>query len=144
MFIFSTLASIGIFFFRYYKGFTTAEIFERRIDTIETVLFTLLIMTGFKPIFNFLSNIIIFIKNIFLGFFFPQRKLRNLEIKSAKQEHQEQLLLEKLDQVRIANDKLLSQLQQQKHKVAIWQSKKESKQQTKKQINTYGKENEDE
>ncbi|WP_049749265.1 hypothetical protein [Aster yellows witches'-broom phytoplasma] len=87
----------------------------------------LLIMTGFKPIFEFLSNSIIFIKNMFLGLFFPKRKIRNLEIKLTKQEHQEHLLFEKLDQVIIANEKLLSKLEQQKHKVAIWQSKKERK-----------------
>ncbi|PEH36449.1 hypothetical protein BBA70_00125 [New Jersey aster yellows phytoplasma] len=102
---------------------------------IETTLFTLLIMTGFKPIFEFLSNSIIFIKNMFLGLFFPKRKLRNLEIKSTKQEHQEHLLLEKLDQIKTAQEKLLSKLEQQKHKVAIWQSKKERKRLLKSQKN---------
>ncbi|MBS2126590.1 hypothetical protein J8J04_02740 ['Fragaria x ananassa' phyllody phytoplasma] len=144
MFILSILASISIFFIRYSKGFTTAEILERRIDAIETTFFTLLIMTGFKPIFKLLSNIIIFIKNAFLGIFFPQKKLRNLEMAAAKQEHREQLLLEKLDKVRITNEKLLSHIEQQKHKVAIWQSKKERKQKLKNQRNTFGKENEDE
>ncbi|WZN38242.1 hypothetical protein M33023_00240 [Candidatus Phytoplasma asteris] len=64
---------------------------------------------------------------MFLGLFFPKRKIRNLEIKLTKKEHQEHLLFEKLDQLIIAKEKLLSKLEQQKHKVAIWQSKKERK-----------------
>ncbi|PEH36087.1 hypothetical protein BBA70_03370, partial [New Jersey aster yellows phytoplasma] len=64
-------------------------------------------------------------------------------IKSTKQEHQEHLLLEKLDQIKTAQEKLLSKLEQQKHKVAIWQSKKERKRLLKSQKNNtpIGKEN---
>ncbi|WP_252861487.1 hypothetical protein [New Jersey aster yellows phytoplasma] len=116
---------------------------ERRLDGIQTTLFTILIMTGFKPIFEFLSNSIIFIKNMFLGLFFPKRKLRNLENKSSKQEHQEQLLLQKLEQIKTSQEEILSQIEQQKHKVAIWQSKKERKRLLKSQKNNtpIGKEN---
>ncbi|PEH36361.1 hypothetical protein BBA70_00900 [New Jersey aster yellows phytoplasma] len=136
-------AIISNFLLNYTKGFTTAEIMERRLDGIQTTLFTILIMTGFKPIFEFLSNSIIFIKNMFLGLFFPKRKLRNLENKSSKQEHQEQLLLQKLEQIKTSQEEILSQIEQQKHKVAIWQSKKERKRLLKSQKNNtpIGKEN---
>ncbi len=100
---------------------------ERRLDGIQTTLFTILIITGFKPIFKLIKNIIIFIKETILGLFFPNKKLQTLEIKNAKQEQQEQLLLQKLEQIKTAQEKTLSQIEQQKHKVAIWQSKKERK-----------------
>ncbi|GAK73775.1 hypothetical protein ['Chrysanthemum coronarium' phytoplasma] len=127
MLIFSIFTIISNFILNYTKGFTTTEIMERRLDGIQTTLFTILIITGFKPIFKLIKNTIVFIKETILNIFFPNKKLQTLEIKNTKQEHQEQLLLQKLEQIKTVQEKLLSQIEQQKHKVAIWQSKKERK-----------------
>ncbi|MFB0638503.1 MAG: hypothetical protein AB2N28_2290 [Candidatus Phytoplasma solani] len=83
MFIFTILTNITNYFLNYTKGFTTTEILERRIDTIQTILFTILIVTGFKPVFKLIKNIIIFIKDTIMSLFFPNKKLQNLEIKNA-------------------------------------------------------------
>ncbi|ABC65308.1 conserved hypothetical protein [Aster yellows witches'-broom phytoplasma AYWB] len=143
MWIFSIFVIISNFLLNYTKGFNTAEIMERRLDGIQTTLFTILIVTGFKPIFKLIKKPIVFIKNKFLGLFSPKRKLRNLENKSSKQEHQEQLLLQKLEQIKTSQEEILSQIEQQKHKVAIWQFKKERKRLLKSQKNhtPIGKEN---
>ena len=47
MFIFSIFAIISNFLLNYTKGFTTAEILEKRLDGMQTTIFTILIMTGF-------------------------------------------------------------------------------------------------
>ncbi|GAK73852.1 MAG: hypothetical protein QS2022_5230 [Candidatus Phytoplasma asteris] len=143
MWIFSIFTIISNFILNYTKGFTAAEIMERRLDGIQTTLFTILIVTGFKPIFKLMTNTIVFIKQTIINIFFPNKKLQTLEIKNTKQEHQEQLLLQKLEQIKTAQEKTLSQIEQQKHKVAIWQSKKERKRLLKSQKNNtpIGKEN---
>ncbi|MGL9687833.1 MAG: hypothetical protein ACQBVK_03630, partial [Candidatus Phytoplasma sp. TWB_XP] len=64
MFIFTIFTTISNFILKYTKGFSTAEILERRMDGIQTTLFTLLIFTGFKPIFKLITNIIVFIKDL--------------------------------------------------------------------------------
>ncbi|QKX95500.1 hypothetical protein [Candidatus Phytoplasma asteris] len=127
MWIFSIFTIISNFILNYTKGFTAAEIMERRLDGIQTTLFTILIVTGFKPIFKLIKKPIVFIKQTILNLFFPNKKLQTLEIKNAKQEQQEQLLLQKLEQIKTSQEEILSQIEQQKHKVAIWQSKKERK-----------------
>ncbi|ABC65390.1 conserved hypothetical protein [Aster yellows witches'-broom phytoplasma AYWB] len=145
MWIFSIFTIISNFILNYTKGFTAAEIMERRLDGIQTTLFTILIITGFKPIFKLIKNTIVFIKQTIINIFFPNKKLQTLEIKNTKQEHQEQLLLQKLEQIKTAQEKTLSQIEQQKHKVAIWQSKKERKRLLKSQKHnntSIGKDNE--
>ncbi|GAK74334.1 putative uncharacterized protein, partial ['Chrysanthemum coronarium' phytoplasma] len=67
MFIFTILTTITNYFLNYTKGFTTTEILERRTDAIQTTLFAILIVTGFKPVFKLIKNIIIFIKETILG-----------------------------------------------------------------------------
>ncbi|GAK73984.1 MAG: hypothetical protein QS2022_0960 [Candidatus Phytoplasma asteris] len=143
MWIFSIFTIISNFILNYTKGFTATEIMERRLDGIQTTLFTILIITGFKPIFKLIKKLIVFIKNMFPGLFFPKRKLRNLENKSTKQEQQEQLLLQKLEQIKTSQEEILSQIEKQKHKVAIWQSKKERKRllKSQKKHTPIGKEN---
>ncbi len=111
MWIFSIFTIISNFILNYTKGFTAAEIMERRLDGIQTTLFTILIVTGFKPIFKLMTNIIVFIKETI-----SNKKLQTLEIKNTKQEHQEQLLLQKLEQIKTVQEKILSQIEQQKHK----------------------------
>jgi hypothetical protein len=124
MFIFSIFAIISNWIFTFTKGFTTFEIMERRLDGIQTTLFTILIVTGFKPVFQLIQNTIVFIKEIILSVFLPPKKLKKLEIKNTKQENQEQLLLQHLEQIKNSQEKLLSQIEQQKHKIAIGQSQK--------------------
>ncbi|OIJ44635.1 hypothetical protein [Rice orange leaf phytoplasma] len=145
MFIFTILTTITNYFLNYTKGFTTTEIPERRTDAIQTTLFTILIVTGFKPVFKLIKNIIIFIKETILGLFFPNKKLQNLEIKNAKQEYREQQLIKKLDEIRDSQNKLQSQISTQKLKVALWRDKKERKRLLKSQKHnntSIGKDNE--
>ncbi|WP_373403275.1 hypothetical protein [Candidatus Phytoplasma solani] len=145
MFIFTILTNITNYFLNYTKGFTTTEILERRIDKIQTILFTILIVTGFKPVFKLITNIIIFLKDIIMGLFFPNKKLQNLEIKNAKQAYHEQQLLKKLDEIRNSQNKLQSHITTQKLKAALWRDKKERKRLLKSQKNnptSIGKDNE--
>ncbi|MBT1576963.1 hypothetical protein KEC49_02195, partial ['Elaeagnus angustifolia' witches'-broom phytoplasma] len=69
MFIFSIFATISNFILNYSKGFCTTEILERRMDGIQTTLFTILVVSGFKPIFKLIKNTLIFIKDLILGIF---------------------------------------------------------------------------
>ncbi|MGL9687695.1 MAG: hypothetical protein ACQBVK_02820, partial [Candidatus Phytoplasma sp. TWB_XP] len=117
MFIFAIFTTIINFILKYTKGFTTAEIFERRMDGIQTTIFTILVVSGFKPIFKLITNIVIFVKDMILAIFFPNKKLQKLEIKSARQEYLEQKLLEKLDKIKNLQEKLQSQIEVQKVKV---------------------------
>ncbi|MGZ3139923.1 hypothetical protein [Candidatus Phytoplasma solani] len=135
MFIFTILTNITNYFLNYTKGFTTIEILERRTDAIQTTLFTILIVTGFKPVFKLITNIIIFFKDIIMGLFFPNKKLQNLEIKNAKQAYLEQQLIKKLDKINENQEKLKSQISQQKIKVSHWKDKKERKKLLKSQNN---------
>ncbi|QTX02598.1 hypothetical protein LFWB_7130 [Candidatus Phytoplasma luffae] len=146
MFIFSLFATISNFILNYSKGFSTTEILERRIDGIQTTIFTILIVSGFKPIFKLIANILIFVKDLILGLFFPNKKLQNLEIQNAKQEYLEKQLLKKLDKINENQEKLQSQLEVQKVKVAHWQEKKARKKILKLKNNNkpHGKENENE
>ncbi|AGL90131.1 hypothetical protein SLY_0208 [Strawberry lethal yellows phytoplasma (CPA) str. NZSb11] len=74
MWLFSIFATISNFILNYTKGFTTTEILERRMDGIQTTLFTILIVSGFKPIFKLIANTLNFFKDLILGIFFPQQK----------------------------------------------------------------------
>ncbi|AGL90851.1 hypothetical protein [Candidatus Phytoplasma australiense] len=127
MFIFSIFATISNFILNYSKGFSTTEILERRMDGIQTTLFTILVISGFKPIFKLIKNIIVFIKDLILGIFFPNKKLQNLEIQNAKQEYLEKQLLKKLDKINENQEKLQSQIEMQRVKVTHWQEKKARK-----------------
>ncbi len=89
MWIFSIFTIISNFILNYTKGFTATEIMERRLDGIQTTLFTILIITGFKPIFKLIKNTIVFIKQTIINIFFPNKKLQTLEIKNTKQVCQE-------------------------------------------------------
>ncbi|QYC31185.1 hypothetical protein HGD80_01845 [Paulownia witches'-broom phytoplasma] len=131
MWLFPIFATIINFILNYTKGFSTTEILERRMDGIQTTLFTILIVSGFKPIFKLITNTLIFIKNMILGIFFPNKKLQNLEIKSARQEYLEQQLLQKIDKINANQEKLQSQIEVQKVKVANWKEKKRRKKQLK-------------
>ncbi|MBY7576662.1 hypothetical protein K6L59_00340 [Candidatus Phytoplasma sp. Tabriz.2] len=127
MFIFSIFATISNFILNYSKGFSTTEILERRMDGIQTTLFTILVVSGFKPIFKLIENTLIFIKDLILGIFFPNKKLKNLEIQNARQEFLEQKLLQKIDKINENQEKLQSQIEMQRVKVAHWQEKKARK-----------------
>ncbi|QYC30727.1 hypothetical protein HGD80_02650 [Paulownia witches'-broom phytoplasma] len=131
MWLFPIFATIINFILNYTKGFTTTEILERRMDGIQTTLFTILIVSGFKPIFKLITNTLIFIKNMILGIFFPNKKLQNLEIQNARQEYLEQKLLQKIDKINETQEKLQSQIEVQKVKVANWKEKKRRKKQLK-------------
>ncbi|WP_227807395.1 hypothetical protein [Mulberry dwarf phytoplasma] len=120
----------------YTKGFSTTEILERRMDGIQTTLFTILIVSGFKPIFKLITNIIVFIKDLVVAFFFPNKKLQNLEIKSARQEYLEQQLQQKIDKINANQEKLQSQIEAQRVKVAKWKEKKARKNSNKNQSNS--------
>ncbi|MGL9687652.1 MAG: hypothetical protein ACQBVK_02585 [Candidatus Phytoplasma sp. TWB_XP] len=131
MWLFSIFATISNFILNYTKGFSTTEILERRMDGIQTTLFTILIVSGFKPIFKLITNIVICIKDLILAIFFPNKKLKNLEIHSARQEYLEQKLLQKIDKINQNQEKLQSQIEVQKVKVANWKEKKRRKKQLK-------------
>ncbi|WP_041784405.1 hypothetical protein [Candidatus Phytoplasma australiense] len=133
MWIFSIFVTISNFILNYTKGFSTTEILERRMDGIQTTLFTILIVSGFKPIFKLIANILIFVKDLILGIFFPNKKLQNLEIQNAKQEYLEKQLLQKIDKINENQEKLKSQIEAQKSKVSHWQEKKARKKQLKSQ-----------
>ncbi|WP_339332580.1 hypothetical protein, partial [Hydrangea phyllody phytoplasma] len=94
-------------------------------------IFTILIVSGFKPIFKLITNTLIFIKDIILAIFFPNKKLQNLEIQNARQEYLEQKLLQKIDKINETQEKLQSQIEVQKVKVANWKEKKRRKKQLK-------------
>ncbi|MGL9687924.1 MAG: hypothetical protein ACQBVK_04125, partial [Candidatus Phytoplasma sp. TWB_XP] len=64
----------------------------------------------FKPIFKLITNIIVFIKDLVVAFFFPNKKLQKLEIKSARQEYLEQKLLEKFALFRFFRHFFISKL----------------------------------
>ncbi|WP_212775642.1 hypothetical protein, partial [Hydrangea phyllody phytoplasma] len=123
--------TISNFILNYTKGFSTTEILERRMDGIQTTIFTILIVSGFKPIFKLITNTLIFIKDIILAIFFPNKKLQNLEIQNARQEYLEQKLLQKIDKINETQEKLQSQIEVQKVKVANWKEKKRRKKQLK-------------
>ncbi|QYC31196.1 hypothetical protein HGD80_01105 [Paulownia witches'-broom phytoplasma] len=127
MWIFSIFTIISNFILNYTKGFSTTEILERRMDGIQTTIFTILIVSGFKPIFKLITNTLIFIKDIILAIFFPNKKLQNLEIQNARQEYLEQKLLQKIDKINETQEKLQSQIKVQKVKVANWKEKKRRK-----------------
>ncbi|QYC30827.1 hypothetical protein HGD80_03465 [Paulownia witches'-broom phytoplasma] len=131
MWLFSIVTTISNFILNYTKGFSTTEILERRMDGIETTIFTILIVSGFKPIFKLITNTLIFIKDIILAIFFPNKKLQNLEIQNARQEYLEQKLLQKIDKINETQEKLQSQIEVQKVKVANWKEKKRRKKQLK-------------
>ncbi|AGL90534.1 hypothetical protein [Candidatus Phytoplasma australiense] len=133
MFIFSIFATISNFILKYSKGFTTTEILERRMDGIQTTLFTILVVSGFKPIFKLIANTLNFFKDLILGIFFPNKKLQKLEIQNAKQEYLEKQLLKKLDKINENQEKLQSQIMVQRVKVSHWQEKKARKKQLKSQ-----------
>ncbi|CAM11666.1 Conserved hypothetical protein [Candidatus Phytoplasma australiense] len=133
MFIFSLFTTILNFFLKYTKGFNTKEILERRLDSIQTVIFTILIVSGFKPIFKLIANTLNFVKDLILGIFFPNKKLKNLEIQNAKQEYLEKQLLKKLDKINENQEKIQSQIEMQRIKVSHWQEKKARKKQLKSQ-----------
>ncbi|WP_041784273.1 hypothetical protein [Candidatus Phytoplasma australiense] len=146
MWLFSIFATISNFILNYTKGFSTTEILERRMDGIQTTLFTILIVSGFKPIFKLIANICIFVKDLISGIFFPNKKLQKLEIQNAKQKYLEKQLLKKLDKINENQEKLQSQIEMQKVKVSHWQEKKATKKQLKSQninpINEKEEENE--
>ncbi|GLH60982.1 hypothetical protein [Paulownia witches'-broom phytoplasma] len=131
MWLFSIVTAISNFILNYTKGFSTTEILERRMDGIQTTLFTILIVSGFKPIFKLITNTLIFIKDLILAIFFPNKKLQNLEIQNARQEYLEQKLLQKIDKINETQEKLQSQIEVQKVKVANWKEKKRRKKQLK-------------
>ncbi|GLH60553.1 hypothetical protein [Paulownia witches'-broom phytoplasma] len=131
MWLFSIFTTISNFILNYTKGFSTTEILERRMDGIQTTIFTILIVSGFKPIFKLITNTLIFIKDIILAIFFPNKKLQNLEIQNARQEYLEQKLLQKIDKINETQEKLQSQIEVQKVKVANWKEKKRRKKQLK-------------
>ncbi|GLH61235.1 MULTISPECIES: hypothetical protein [16SrI (Aster yellows group)] len=131
MWLFSIVTTISNFILNYTKGFSTTEILERRMDGIQTTIFTILIVSGFKPIFKLITNTLIFIKDIILAIFFPNKKLQNLEIQNARQEYLEQKLLQKIDKINETQEKLQSQIEVQKVKVANWKEKKRRKKQLK-------------
>ncbi|MGL9687364.1 MAG: hypothetical protein ACQBVK_00985, partial [Candidatus Phytoplasma sp. TWB_XP] len=64
--------------------------------------------------------------------------------KSARQEYLEQKLLEKLDKIKNLQEKLQSQIEVQKVKVANWKERKRRKKQLKSQKNNPINEKEDE
>ncbi|MCX2955905.1 MAG: hypothetical protein N3723_02620, partial [Candidatus Phytoplasma australiense] len=66
-------------------------------------------------------------KDLILGIFFPNKKLKNLEIQNARQEFLEQKLLQKIDKINENQEKLQSQIEMQRVKVAHWQEKKARK-----------------
>ncbi|MGE9276889.1 MAG: hypothetical protein ACQKHC_03360 [Candidatus Phytoplasma pruni] len=70
-----------------------------------------MLITGFKPVFQLLINIIVFVKDIIMGLFFKQRKLKHLAKKEAKQEENLQLLLQKLEKIKSSNHKLREQIE---------------------------------
>lgn len=133
MWLFSIVTTISNFILNYTKGFSTTVILERRMDGIQTTIFTILIVSGFKPIFKLITNTLIFIKDIILAIFFPNKKLQNLEIQNARQEYLEQKLLQKIDKINETQEKLQSQIEGQKVKVANWKEKKRRKKQLKSQ-----------
>ncbi|MFB5029549.1 MAG: hypothetical protein WJU30_00082 [Candidatus Phytoplasma pruni] len=96
---------------KFAKGFTSKEILAHRIDNMQTTIFTVLLITGFKPVFQLLINIIVFVKDIIMGLFFKQRKLKHLAKKEAKQEENLQLLLQKLEKIKSSNHKLREQIE---------------------------------
>ncbi|MFB5029555.1 MAG: hypothetical protein WJU30_00088 [Candidatus Phytoplasma pruni] len=96
---------------KFAKGFTSKDILAHRIDTMQTTIFTVLLITGFKPVFQLLINIIVFVTDSIMGLFFKQRKLKHLAKKEAKQEENLQLLLQKLEKIKSSNHKLREQIE---------------------------------
>ncbi|WP_017193060.1 hypothetical protein [Italian clover phyllody phytoplasma] len=111
MFLLALFLNISDFCLKFVKGFTVEEILTHRIDTMQTTIFTVLLITGFKPVFQLLINIIVFVKDIIMGCFFKQRKLKHLAKKEAKQEENLQLLLQKLEKIKSSNHKLREQIE---------------------------------
>ncbi|MFB5029557.1 MAG: hypothetical protein WJU30_00090 [Candidatus Phytoplasma pruni] len=110
-FILVVFLNISDFYLKFAKGFTSKEILAHRIDTMQTTIFTVLLITGFKPVFQLLINIIVFVKDSIMGCFFKQRKLKHLAKKEAKQEENLQLLLQKLEKIKSSNHKLREQIE---------------------------------
>ncbi|WP_017191733.1 hypothetical protein [Poinsettia branch-inducing phytoplasma] len=110
-FILALFLNIGDVCLKFIKGFTVEEILAHRIDTMQTTIFTVLLITGFKPVFQLLINIIVFVKDIIMGCFFKQRKLKHLAKKEAKQEENLQLLLQKLEKIKSSNHTLREQIE---------------------------------
>ncbi|WEK82297.1 MAG: hypothetical protein PR2021_5500 [Candidatus Phytoplasma pruni] len=110
-FILALFLNIGDVYLKFIKGFTVEEILAHRIDTMQTTIFTVLLITGFKPVFQLLINIIVFVKDIIMGCFFKQRKLKHLAKKEAKQEENLQLLLQKLEKIKSSNHTLREQIE---------------------------------
>ncbi|MGE9276593.1 MAG: hypothetical protein ACQKHC_01715 [Candidatus Phytoplasma pruni] len=111
MFIMALFLNISDFCLKFIKGFAVEEILAHRIDTMQTTIFTVLLITWFKPVFQLLINIIVFVKDIIMGLFFKQRKLKHLAKKEAKQEENLQLLLQKLEKIKSSNHKLREQIE---------------------------------
>ncbi|MDV3198438.1 MAG: hypothetical protein Q8888_02135 [Vigna little leaf phytoplasma] len=114
--LFSICTTMGNICVKYARGFTTAEILEKRMDVMQTTIFTILIISGFKPIFKLITNIVIFGKDLILGLFFPQKKLQDLEVKNAKQEYLEKKLLKELAKINETQRKINAQIQKQMQK----------------------------
>ncbi|MEC4558650.1 MAG: hypothetical protein U9532_00450 ['Conium maculatum' witches'-broom phytoplasma] len=110
MFILTLFLNISDFFLKFVKGFTVEEILAHRIDNMQTTIFTVLLITGFKPVFQLLINIIVFVKDIIMSCFFKQRKLNYLEKQEAKQEEKVKLLLQEIDKTNRSNQKLREQM----------------------------------
>ncbi len=110
MFILTLFLNISDFFLKFVKGFTVEEILAHRIDNMQTTIFTVLLITGFKPVFQLLINIIVFVKDIIMSCFFKQRKLNYLEKQEAKQEEKVKLLLQEIDKTNHSNQKLREQM----------------------------------
>ncbi|KND62727.1 hypothetical protein [Candidatus Phytoplasma phoenicium] len=113
-----SLVSLGYYCFNFLKGYTVKEILERRLDTMQTTIFTVFLILGFQPFFLFLQKGLIFLKDVFLGCFFPEKKLKNLEIKYAKEVYRHELLLKKLATLQNQQQKLQQKILTQQHKVA--------------------------
>lgn len=111
------LVSLGFYLLNFLKGYTFQEILERRLDNMQTTLFTVFLICGFQPFFLFVKKAFIGIKDGFLGLFFPEKKLRNLEIKYAKEVYQQELILKKLDSIQNNQQKLQQKILKQEHRV---------------------------
>lgn len=103
--------NISDFCLKFAKGFTVEEILAHRIDTMQTTVFTVLLITGFKPVFQFFINIIVFVKEFIMGCFFKERKLQRLSKKEAKQEEKRKLLLQKLEKIESSNHQLRKKIE---------------------------------
>ncbi|MEC4558619.1 MAG: hypothetical protein U9532_00270 ['Conium maculatum' witches'-broom phytoplasma] len=110
MFILTLFLNISDFFLKFVKVFTVEEILAHRIDNMQTTIFTVLLITGFKPVFQLLINIIVFVKDIIMSCFFKQRKLNYLEKQETKQEEKVKLLLQEIDKTNHSNQKLREQM----------------------------------